>query len=284
MEALMPRKSPGAKAKGLGTELRILRERAKKKQADAARALGLSVQVISRLETGNRNISEEEVLVLLTVYEVAIGSPKREQLLMMARTLDDPGWWEHGMPGLTQESATLADYEERAHRITSWAPLLVPGLLQTMNYSRAYMLDDGIAPSEVEGRLTARLRRQHRLTRQDVKYVAFIGEPALSGLDRALAVEQYAALLDACARPNISIRVVLIDRLKHAGRLGGFLALELANEEPVVHVELARSGVFLDEPSLTGPYFDTLAGVSEVALSETESSQWISHRKGEMES
>ncbi|MBP2323444.1 transcriptional regulator with XRE-family HTH domain [Kibdelosporangium banguiense] len=280
----MPRKSPGAKAKGLGTELRILRERAKKKQADAARALGVSVQVISRLETGNRNISEEEVLVLLTVYEVAIASPKREQLLMMARTLNDPGWWEHDMPGLTQESATLADYEERARRITSWAPLLIPGLLQTMSYSRAYMLDDGIAPSEVEGRLTTRLRRQHRLTRSDVQYVAIIGEPALSGLDPALAAEQYASLLAASARPNISIRVVPIGRLKHAGRLGGFLALELENEEPVVHVELARSGVFLDEPSLTGPYFDTLAGVSEVALSETESSQWISHRKGEMES
>lgn len=278
----MPRKSPGAKAKGLGTELRILRERAGKKQADAAKALGCSVQVISRLESGGRNISEREVLVLLTVYEVA--GPKREQLLMMARTLDDPGWWEHDMPGLTRESATLADYEERAYRITSWAPLLVPGLLQTMAYSRAYMLDDGIAPAEVEARLTTRLRRQHRLTHPDVEYLAIIGEPALCGIDRDMAVEQLASLLAAGAQPNVSIRIAPMDRLKHAGRLGGFLALELPDEEPVVHVELARSGVFLDEPILTTPYFDTLSRVSRVALGGTESTQWISHRKGEMES
>lgn len=278
----MPRKSPGAKAKGLGTELKILRERAGKKQADAARALSCSVQVISRLESGGRNISEHEVLVLLTVYEVE--GPKREQLLMMARTMDDPGWWEHDMPGLTPTSATLVDYEERACRITSWAPLLVPGLLQTMRYSRAYMIDQGIAPGEVEGRLTTRLRRQHRIMRPDVEYRAIIGEPALSGMDRDVAVEQLAALLTAGAQSSISIRVVPIDRLQYAGRIGGFLALELPDEEPVVHVELAASGVFLDEPILTAPYFDTLARVSGVALSETESAQWISHRKGEMES
>lgn len=278
----MPRKSPGAKAKGLGTELKILRERAKKLQSDAARALGVSIQVVSRLETGQRNISVEEVITLLAVYEVT--GPKREQLLMMARTLDDPGWWEHDMPGLTQESATLADYEERAFRITSWAPLLIPGLLQTMAYSRAYMLDDGILPSDVEGRLTTRLRRQHRLTRPDVEYLAIIGEPAFHGVDDQLMIEQLASLQAAIARPNVAIRIVPLRAFRHAGRLGGFLAAELRDEEPVVHVELAASGVFLDEKILTAPYFRTLDRVSRVALSETESARWISHRKGEMES
>jgi transcriptional regulator with XRE-family HTH domain len=278
----MPRRSPGAKTKALARELRVLRERASKRQSDGAKAIGVSVQGFSRLEAGQRNISEEEVLILLTVYEVT--GPKREQLMLMARTLDEPGWWEHDMPGLTQESATLADYEERAFRIISWAPLLMPGLLQTMAYARAYMLEDGIPRPEVEVRLNTRLRRQHRLSRPDVEYVAYIGESALSGIDQVVAVEQFNALLTAAARPNVAIRVVLMDRLPHAGRLGGFLALQLAEEDNVVHAELLRSAVFLDEPMLTGPYFNTLARIDEVALGERESLKWISHRRDEMES
>jgi hypothetical protein len=80
--------------------------------------------------------------------------------------------------GLPKSTTTLADYESEAIRITDWALLLIPGLLQTMDYSRAWMLADGIDPASIELRLTARLRRQHILT-GDVKYVAFIGESAL---------------------------------------------------------------------------------------------------------
>lgn len=279
----MPRKSPGAKVKGLGTELRILREKAGLKQSDAARALGLSVQVISRLESGQRNISIEEVVALLAIYQVT--GPRRELLLTMARTLDDPGWWEQEVPGLTQESATLASYEETARKISNWAPALVPGLLQTMSYTRAYMLDDGIPPAEVEHRLTTRLRRQHRITRPDVEYTALIGEAALRGADRLILIEQLVALLAVMARPNTTVRIVPMDRMRHAGRLGGFIALEPADGmEPVVNVELLRGAVFLDEEPLTCAYFQTLARLTKVALTEAESERWIYHRKAELES
>jgi transcriptional regulator with XRE-family HTH domain len=144
----MPRKSPGAKAKGLGSELRVLRKAAGITLEQAASALGLSKQVVSRLETGQRNIDADEVAGLLALY--AVSGPKRDQLLTMARTLDDPGWWELPMPGVTRESATLADYEDRASRIVNWAPLLVPGLLQTMPFSRSFMLEDGVSTGSAE--------------------------------------------------------------------------------------------------------------------------------------
>lgn len=273
----MPRKSPGAKTKGLGTELRRLREVAGVTLKQAGTALGLSPQVISRLETGQRNIAEIEVAGLLALYGVT--GPQKDQLLNQARTLDDPGWWELHMPGVTRESATLIDYEDRADRIADWAPLLIPGLLQTMEFGRSVMRQDGVSPAQVEARLSARLRRQHRLTRGDVEYLALIGEPALCGEDE-IQRDQLNSLLAAAERPRITIRVVPTRAIPRVARLGAFIAVQ---SPPVIHVELARSGAFLDEPAFVDPYVTLLDRLAEVALSPPESLRLIAKIRDEME-
>lgn len=276
----MPRRSPGAKAKGLGAKLRALRKEAGVTIEVAAAAIGKSKQVVSRLETGQRSISPDEVAGLLALYGVT--GARREQLLSEARTLDDPGWWELPIPGMTQESATLADYEEGASRITSWAPLLVPGLLQTLDLSRAFMLADGIPREQVEGRLTARLRRQARLNRRDVEYLALIGEPALIG-DAPELGDQLSALVAAAQRPNVAIRLVPTAAIPLHCRRGPFIAIESPTDRLVVHVELMAGGVFLDEPDLTAPYVRVATRLTEVALDETESLRRIAHMRDRME-
>jgi hypothetical protein len=207
---------------------------------------------------------------LLGLYGVA--GRNRDQLLTMARTLNDPGWWELTAPGMTQESATLADYEDSATRIRSWAPLLVPGLLQTPDYARSFMLDDGISPSEAESRLGIRLRRQERLSREDVQYVALIGEAALIGAD-TIHRGQLSALIEAADRPNVTISVVPTQTTPRLGRVEAFLIMDVPPRETVVFVELARSGVFLDEEPFTAPYLRRMSRLTEVALSATESTR-----------
>lgn len=274
----MPRKSPGPKAKGLGAELRILRKLARITLEQASAAIGLSKQVLSRLETGQRNIAPDEVAGLLALYGVT-GS-QRDKLLTMARSLNDPGWWELNAPGMTQESVTLADYEDSARKITDWSPLLVPGLLQTPEYAGSFMLDDGVTPSEMEGRLTGRLRRQQRLNREDVHYTALIGEAALIGNDE-IHRDQLTALTEAAERPNVTIRVVPIRAMPRLGRVEAFMILDLPRV--VVYVEMARSGVFLDEEPFTTPYLRRAARLSEVALSATMSMRRIIALRDEMD-
>ncbi|GAB3471833.1 helix-turn-helix domain-containing protein [Actinophytocola sediminis] len=276
----MPRKSPNAKTKGLGAQLRALRKQAGVNIETAAAALGKSKQIVSRLETGHRSISPDEVAGLLALYRVV--GPRREQLLAQARTLDDPGWWELPMPGMTRDSATLADYEEAAVRITSWAPLLPPGLLQTEDYARAYMREDGIPADQIEGRITGRLRRQARLRRADVEYLALIGEPALHGTG-AVYREQLDALAEAAGRPNIAIRVVPGDAIPLHARLGGWLVAEPATGTTVVHVEMLRGGVFLDEDALTGPYLQTVIRLDSLARDESDSLRTIVQQRDRME-
>ncbi|SFQ71674.1 hypothetical protein SAMN05421810_11473 [Amycolatopsis arida] len=245
--------------------------------------MGWDKSTLSRIETGKRNMSYEEAVQLIGLYKVS--GDRRDRLLNMARTMHEAGWWEQGLRGLPADTSSLADYESEAKRITNWAPLMIPGLLQTMEYGRTWMLADGLDPEDVEVRLTARLRRQHILT-GDVQYAAFIGEPALHAEVGGLQVlsTQLGALLDMAQRPNVTIRVVPSRVGAHRGQLGGFLALEFDEFSPVVHVELVRSGVFLDDTTLTDPYMEALTHLSRVAMGETESLRTITATKGEVDS
>ena len=51
---------------------------------------------------------------------------------------------------------------------------------------------------------------------------------------------------------SVSVRVVPSDSPAHPGMVGGFMLLEFPTARPVVHVELARTAVFLDEAPMTG--------------------------------
>lgn len=270
----MPRKPPGARAKGLGSQLRICRENAEFNLREAAEALDWDKSTLSRLETGKRNLTVEEVAQLLGVYRVR--GKVRDELLSIARTIDEPGWWDQGLQGLPKESAMLAEYESEATQIVDWAPLLVPGLLQTMDYSRAWLRATGSDPTGIELRITARLRRQ-QILHNSVNYVALIGETALRTRvgDAATCAGQLAAIRTAADRPNVSVRIVPSEADAHPGQLGSFLAMEFDAAPSVVLAELLRSSVFMDEYDQTAPYLEAVSRLSEVALSETESRQLL---------
>ncbi|HWE89278.1 MAG TPA: helix-turn-helix transcriptional regulator [Pseudonocardiaceae bacterium] len=279
----MASKSPGAKAKGLGAELRVLRQRAGMTLEDAAKPVDLSKTILSKLETGHRNIAFPEAIGLLALYGVV--GEERDRVLTLARSVDEPGWWEVGIPGMTKESATLADYETIANGLTDWAPLLIPGLLHTMDYARAIFGMYDLAPHVLEARLNARLRRQQTMWRPEVTYTAYLGESALRSVvgDATIMAAQLHALLDAQRRSNIAIRIVPQNLGPYLGQLGAFLKLDFRPAETVVHVELLHSGVFHDEPRLTDPYVKAVAQLAEVALSATESTRMIDAIAHEME-
>lgn len=272
----MPRKSPGARDKGIGAQLRVLREEAHLTVRAAATAVGWDKGRLSRIETGNQIITIEDVAALLAILGVT--DERRDQMHALVRN-DEPGWWEKNL-GVTKESATLADYESRATEVVSWAPLLIPGLLQTMDYANAFMDLYGISSDDIGLRLGARARRQRAVS--GTPYAAYLGEPALRTIvgDRRVMAAQLAALID---RDDISVRVVPAAARAHLGQLGAFLLLRFPVAPTVAHVELLSSGVFQDDPRLTAPYETALAQVGSVALGETESASLIVNIRREME-
>jgi transcriptional regulator with XRE-family HTH domain len=273
----MPRRSPGARAKGIGAELRQLREDRQLKLTAVASQLGWDKSRLSRIEHGQQNQTVEDVAQLLVVYGVT-DEPAQERMFDAVRSVDEPGWWEK-VSGVTKTSAALADYETEASELISWSPKLLPGRVQTMDYASAFMETSGLGSDQIGLRLAARRERQRAVA--DRPYLAFLGEEALRALNGGPRV--MAAQLDALLERQVTVRVVPTAAGAYRGQVGGFLMLRFPAAPVVVHVEMLSSGVFYDDPNLTSPYEDAVTQLDDVAMSETESARLIETIRKELE-
>lgn len=257
------------KALRLGKALAKSREAADLSLRDAAQLVDWKHHRLHNMEQGKGPYRENEVATLLGVYGVT--GARREQLLLETRTLNEPVWWERTMPSLPSNAGVVAEYEAEATRITEWVPLMVPGLMQTMDYARAWMRADGLNEGDVEVRLTMRSRRQQRL-HEDVQYIAYVTEHALllPASDMAMHVQQLGKLLDIGRRSNVSIRLVPAGVGPHRGQLGGFTVLEFDEFDPLVQIELLRSAVWMTEDGAVGPYLEACIQLESVAVDATE--------------
>lgn len=271
----MPKRSPGVRERGIGATLRRLREDLGLSQRNAADRLNWGKDRLSRIENGRQNITVEDIGQIVGAY--GVDEAKRESLFEAARSVDEPGWWER-LPGITQESATLADYENEANDAVSWAPCLIPGRLQTMDYAAAVMELYGISQDVVGARIAARRERQRAVANKP--YIVYIGMAALRanvGGPRVMAAQ-----LDALPGRNDVKILVVPDSAAHLGQLGAFLLLRFLDATSVVHVELLGSGVFHDTQELTSLYDLAVTQIASVALGETQSAHAIASIRKEL--
>lgn len=270
----LPKKSPGAREKGLGATLRRIREEHGLSQRAAADLLHWGKDRLSRIENGRQNITVEDVSRMLGAY--GVDEPESEALLEAARSVDGPGWWER-FPGITRSSAVLADFESVADELVDWGAGLIPGQLQTMDYTAAVLELFGMSADLIGGRIAARRERQRAIAGK--RYTAYIGMAALRaevGGPRVMAAQLDSLL----GRKGVTIRVVP-ETATHLGQVGAFLRLRFPRAPDVVHVELLGSGIFHDTPELTNLYDLALTQIEAVALSETESARVITQIRKE---
>lgn len=163
---------PTARSKRLGQELRLLREAAGLHQSEVAAVLGCATSKVSGIETGLRRVTNRELSLLLDRYGVPETHDRREALEQLARDADRPEWWDEFDP-VQVDAPRLAGYlstEDVASQLWEYAPLVVPGLLQTADYARAVArsslrLVDNNAAERAETLVAMRLQRQEVLRR-----------------------------------------------------------------------------------------------------------------------
>src|SRR2546430_9955480 len=163
----------------VAAELRNRRERRGLSCAEVARMLGVSASKISRIETGNSGLQIDDVAALLGFYQVP--EAKRQELLDLLRRGDQKGWWERqaGLPHLWR---ALIDFENKATRIRNYEYAIVPGLLQTSEYSQALIraTDTTLSDAELDNLVASRMARQTLLTRSKApEFLAVVHEMAL---------------------------------------------------------------------------------------------------------
>ncbi|MGJ7905507.1 helix-turn-helix domain-containing protein [Actinopolyspora sp. H202] len=261
------------RARTLGKELRERREQRGLSLVSTGAAVGWSKAKVSRVERAETGITEADVSALLVALGVT--GDEREQLLKMARELDQPAWWEANR-GLPNVLTGLIDAEQRATRITEVAPQLVPGLLQTRAYTRA-ALETSQTDRIGEG-IAVRLTRQEILEQDHpVELIVYLDETVLMRPvgGHGVMSEQLRYLEHAAKRSNITIRVLPLSLGIHGGVDGQFTVLELSNGDVNVHAEAINAGFILDSAEDVSPFRALLGRLDPQALSPTDSMQVI---------
>ena len=266
------RRSPTIQRHRLGTELRRLREQAGKTIEQAADALECSDSKVSRIETGQVRVTLRDVRELLGLYGVS--GRERDAVLEVAEKARVRAWWQAygdapGVPmvGLQAVATAIQTYEAQ----------LVPGLLQTADYSRTVI--EAIAPDlgreQVQRRVELRMERQARLAEDTPPTLTAVLDEAV--LQRpigtaAIMCEQLLHLARAAELPSVTLQVLPFDQGQHPGLSGSFTIFRLPEPDPaVVFLEQITRELYLEAEAELRRYTAAFERLCDQALAPDES-------------
>lgn len=276
---------PTIRSRELGAELKRRREALGLTQEVVKEKTGFSISKVSRAESGHRGVPVQDIASLLAVYGV-IGT-EREELLQLAMDADQNEALVRKGSTLAERRRTLIWLESHATSITNVDTVVIPGLLQTGEYTRAIMADSGLVPeNEIEDRMVTRLARHSVLHRQrPPKLTAIIDEPALGRPvgGRDVLRRQLEHLITMANWPTITIRVIPASVGVHAATNGSFSLLRFVGAPAVVHVESLAAGLFLENKDAVRAYAKAASLLESAALDEGESARLIARLMFELD-
>jgi transcriptional regulator with XRE-family HTH domain len=277
------RPSPTVRRRRLRSELRRLRTERGLTIEDVQERTGgdIRISTLSRWETGERGVRPNDLRALLDVYGLAEGED-RDTLLALCRQAKERGWWQSygsAVPGWFQFYVGL---ESEASLIQEYSAELVPGLLQTADYYRAF-LSTSPADPDISGKVEVRLARQERLTATDdaPEYWAVLNEGVIRravGPDGVMRA-QLGHLAELAGLPNVTLQVLPFSAGVHPAMDGGFSILgfpDPAADPPVVYLENTAGSVYLEEAAEVDRLGRMFSHIIAKALSPEDSRKLLS--------
>ncbi|MER6188120.1 helix-turn-helix transcriptional regulator [Streptomyces sp. NPDC001652] len=271
--------NPTVRRRRLGAELRRLRLASGLKSSEVAERLLVSQAKISLLENGRRAISPRDVRDLCALYEVA-DQQVIDALMQMARESGQQGWW-HAYGDLPR--SVYVALETDATSLRTYAPLAIPGLLQTPAYAHAVIGETIPLPTveEAATRLKVLLRRQHRIydPHRPLHLWAVLDESALRRVVASPEVmrEQLEHLNALGAEPHVTVQVLPFTAGAHPGLSGPFSLLQSADSTAakVVHLPRLTSDLYLDKATDVQHYSGMYDHLQTQALDPDSSRDFI---------
>lgn len=274
---------PTVRSRELGLAVLHAMRAAGLNQTDLARKLKWAPSRVSRMLSGKRRVSLVDMSAVLAVLDIT--GPKRQELLRLNAEANQPGWWQEYGDRLPAELRTLSDHEDSAIAITNFQTALVPGLLQTAEYSGALLATSPVIPAdEVVDRVLARQQRKHVFDRQyPARFRFFLDEYVVRrfGGGREVMSDQVHHLLSMSVRPNVEIRIVPDSAGFHSGRRP-FQLMEFSEMSPVLFIEDETSVLFLERAGTIAGYRSIAANLSRIALDEGQSRTWLASLASEL--
>jgi transcriptional regulator with XRE-family HTH domain len=255
----------------LGTQLRRLRESRGITAQAAARAIRGSESKISRIELGRNAIREIDVLDLLTFY--GVGAVEREQLLNLAEQANRPGWWHRYNDILPDWFQSYVGMEEAATSIRVYEQQLIPGLLQTQQYTAAVLAFCDIPIGEAERHIILRKERQRRFTEGRLRLWVVLEETALRRPvgSKEILRDQLRYLLSLSSRQNLTLQIIPAGTGGHAVPSGfTLLRFNEADLPDVAYLEHLTSALYFDKKSDVDRYLLAMERLSVVSAKPSE--------------
>ncbi|MFI0512496.1 Scr1 family TA system antitoxin-like transcriptional regulator [Streptomyces sp. WSLK1-5] len=256
---LDPSSSPRAL---LGAELRHAREKAGLSQEELGQRLFVSGSFVGQLEAGTRRMQAEyarlldEVLGTEGFFQRNCGAAAKSKYL--------------------EDFAEAAEAEAQATAIRQYAPLLIPGLLQTPAYARA--VNRAYAPTAPEETIDewvdGRLERI-RLLDHPTKPVLWVvlDEAALRRETggRAVMAEALRHIAGLARRNRVIVQVLPLSAGAHAAMDGALKLMEFEEAPPLVYFEGVGTGRLEDDPAAVAQLRFTFDLLVASALSREKS-------------
>ncbi|MEU5051392.1 helix-turn-helix transcriptional regulator [Streptomyces sp. NPDC021096] len=249
-----------------GNQIKLWRAQAGVSREQLAQEANYGYESLKSMEQGRRRPS----LRLLQIADEMCGA---NGLLLAARDYLQP-------EKIATQFVEFAAAEAEAISLASYAPLLIPGLLQTEDYARALM-NSHWPPADdetIEERVSRRLKRQENLTRKPAAIFTYVVyEAALhTGVGGpAVMKAQLAHLIDAGQMRNISIQVLPVGGYAPSHLNGSLVLVETAQHEHYAYVEGQGTYVLHSDTETVSTLTKYLDMISRQALSNAESAQFI---------
>lgn len=207
--------SSTARQRRLASELRRLRRRARLTGKDVSTRFGWSEAKLSRIENGLARVKSEDLDGFLDLYEVS--GPRRAELVALAQESREAGPLE-ALADVPGPHLQVMQTESEAEAMWVWEPQVVPGLLQTEDYTRALLqLWPAVfarPTAEVERRVETGRLRQRALMRTPPLELSFVIDESVllrRFASQSVMQDQLAYLAEISERPHIELRILPLD-------------------------------------------------------------------------
>jgi transcriptional regulator with XRE-family HTH domain len=239
--------SPAVQRRRLRGELRRMRQEAGETQEQVAAAMQWSLSKLIRIENGSVSISRSDLKVLLEHYGI-VDDARIDELLALGKAARERSWWSVYSDVAPPRLLQFVEYEAAARITRSFEPLLIPGLLQTEEYTREVIGKfDASEPKDRTDTLVAlRLKRQE-LLKQDGPppwFFFILDESVVRRLvgGREVMRGQIRHLIELASRRNVTIEIVPFSAGISRGMQGPFVVFEFpeAEDDDVLYLESTR--------------------------------------------
>jgi DNA-binding XRE family transcriptional regulator len=276
--------SPYVRRMRLAAELLRLRTDHHMTAHELAAKVGVKRQSISRLE--NSRVVPDLDLIMRILDHLGVGEGHWNDLMTIAREAAERGWWEKFANAMGSRQALYANFEAGACAISEYQLAFLPGLLQIPSFTEARIQADKAVygwPFDAARALEARQARQRVVERPGgPHYEVIIDELAIRR--PAASAEVTRAQLDhlvgmAHHRTQVRIRVLPLTAMIPGRAIPRSAFSTYRYPDPgdpiVVAVDTVTSDLVLTDPDDVGPYLTLYQRLADVALSPTESLDYL---------